>query len=183
MHILGGEKKGLTLKTRGGSGTRPLAARVKASLFDMLAPVIDDCCFFDMFAGNGAVGIEALSRGAGTAFFYEKNHACIQIIRDNLRRSGYEEKARVFRTDAIRASADLALPPDAPSLIFLGAPYDSGLAVRALSLLGENPLFKKDDLVIAETRKQEPMEETWGRLKLIREKIYGETRLSFFAVP
>jgi len=191
VRILGGEKKGLVLTTRHGAGTRPLTARVKASLFGILSARLPGACFYDCFAGNGAVGIEALSRGAIRAVFIEKNPTCVRIIRENLKRCGYSDRALIFQNDVLRMIPALSKIVDAPellrrsmaeeiSIIFLGPPYDSGLAHESLLLIGQNTPLSRNALVIAEVRKKEPLLTRYGFLSLTRDKFYGDTRLAFY---
>jgi len=180
MRILGGEKKGLVLKTRGGPSTRPLSARVKTSLFGILSPYVADAHFFDLFAGNGAVGIEALSRGAARAHFYEKDPVCIRIIRDNLSRCQLVERATLHQEDVLRAVRSLKAPTDSPVLAFLGPPYSSELAHNTLLLLAACDPFPPGSLVIAEVRKKEYLDQQYRFFELKRDEYYGDTRLAFF---
>lgn len=178
MRVLGGEKKGLILKTRGGGGTRPLASRVKSSLFSILSGQIPGSDFHDFFAGNGSVGIEALSRGASRAFFYEKNPVCIRIIRDNLKRFALEARAMVFLCDVLKIIRQNRISIREPGIAFLGAPYDSNLGHLTMLLLGQSaPCFS---LIIAEVRKKETLESQYGAYNLFRDEYYGDTRLAFF---
>jgi 16S rRNA (guanine(966)-N(2))-methyltransferase RsmD len=178
MRILGGEKKGLILKTRGGGRTRPLAARVKTSLFSILSCQIPGSDFHDFFAGNGSVGIEALSRGALRAFFYEKEPVCIRIIRDNLKRCGLEARAMVFPGDVLKVIRQNRISIREQGIAFLGAPYDSNLGHLTMLLLAQTvPCFS---LIIVEVRKKETLELQYGVYNLFRDEYYGDTRLAFF---
>ena len=168
------------LTTRRGEGTRPLAARVKASLFEILSVRLSGATFYDLFAGNGAVGIEALSRGAARAVFIEQNPACVRIIRENLKRCGYEGRAEVHQADVLRMIPLLPFPPEGENIVFLGPPYDSGYCHESLQCLGRNEVLGSALLVIAEVRKKKGLLSRYGSLGLVRDKYYGETRLAFF---
>lgn len=178
MRILGGEKKGLILKTRRGGHTRPLASRVKTSLFSIVSGFVPGSDFHDFFAGNGSVGIEALSRGALRAFFYEKDSVCVRIIKDNLRWCGLEEKAMVCQGDVLKFIRQNKISFREPDIAFLGPPYDSNLGHHTMLLLEQSaPCFS---LIIVEVRKKENLELQYGPYKLFRDEYYGDTRLAFF---
>ncbi len=177
---MGGEKKGIILKTVKGSKTRPLSARAKNSLFGILAPHLCGAHFFDFFAGSGAVGIEALSRGAEGADFYEKDDACISIIRQNLKKCGFLKRASVHRTDVLKVITSVKVSGENPSIVFLGPPYDSGLAHASLVSLGKYDPFPGSVLIIAQVRKNNLLEPQYGHFNLVRDECYGDMRLGFF---
>jgi len=180
MRILGGEKKRLVLATRHGAGTRPLTSRAKASLFEILSGYLPGACFYDFFAGNGAVGIEALSRGAMRAVFIDKNPACARIIGENLKKCGYSDRARIFQSDVLKIIPTISKESEEFSITFLGPPYDSGLAHESLILIGQNTHLSQNALVIAEVRKKESLMTRYGFLSLARDKFYGDTHLAFY---
>jgi len=180
MRILAGEKKGFVLDTRGGKSTRPLSARVKTSLFGILSSRLPGSHFYDFFAGNGAVGIEALSRGAAMAHFYEINPKCLRIIQENLLKCQLSDRATLHREDVLRAVRFLKSPTETPILAFLGPPYSSGLAHNTLLLLGAADPFSPHSLVVAEVRKKDYLEQKYHLYVLMRDEYYGDTRLAFF---
>ncbi len=96
MRVIGGEFRSRRIKTLSGLETRPTPDRLRETLFNVLATVIADSIFLDAYAGSGAVGIEALSRGASRAIFVEKNRAAVEVIRENLSTLGLEKRAEVF---------------------------------------------------------------------------------------
>lgn len=179
MRILGGEKRGLPLKTRKGGKTRPLSARVKTSLFGILAPRLQDAAFYDFFAGNGSVGIEALSRGAVRALFFEKNETCIRIIRENLKNCGFLSRAELVRKDVLKILSTLP-PPEKPVICFLGPPYHTPLAHQTLALMGKYNNFPSGTLVIAELSKGDRIDQEYRFFRSFREERYGDTRLVFY---
>jgi 16S rRNA (guanine(966)-N(2))-methyltransferase RsmD len=136
--------------------------------------------FLDLFAGSGAVGIEALSRGARRAVFVENNRKAVGIIQENLENTGFSEAADVFAVDVIRALGLLESKPDVFDIVFLGAPYDSPDLERALQKLGGSSIIGRSSLVIAEHRKQHGIGDQYGDLKVVREARYGETVLKFY---
>jgi 16S rRNA (guanine(966)-N(2))-methyltransferase RsmD len=138
--------------------------------------------FLDLFAGTGAVGIEALSRGAEVALFVEKSPLAVSLIRQNLELAGVADRAEVYALDVLRALNLFEKKGARFDLIFLGAPYDHPVLEKTLGKLSEEKVLKTQALVVAEHRKQHPLAEAYGRLKLVREARYGETVLSFYEV-
>ena len=108
MRVIAGKAKSLPLKTLEGDQTRPTTDRIKETLFNLLQPELPGCRFLDLFAGSGAIGIEALSRGASRAVFVEKNPRAVSIIRENLRFTHLEKEAEVLKMDAAASLAFLS---------------------------------------------------------------------------
>ena len=180
VRIIGGEKRGHKLAEWHGAGIRPLRDRVRTSLFDILGERVVGAEFLDLFAGTGAVGLEALSRGARAATFVDSSAKAIRIIRENLRRLGYQGRARVIRADALEAVRTLARRGSRFDIVFVGAPYQSDLALRAAAALGAfTPLYPGATVVVELFHKTEPAER-YGELALESVRDYGETRLAFY---
>ncbi|HEX9189576.1 MAG TPA: 16S rRNA (guanine(966)-N(2))-methyltransferase RsmD, partial [Vicinamibacteria bacterium] len=180
--IIGGAGKGRRLKTVGGAATRPTGARVRQSLFDILAPTIPGCRFLDAFAGNGGVGLEALSRGAARVVLVDRSAGAVEAAQANARAlvaAGGE--VRVFRQDArtaLGAFADQGLRFD---VVYLDPPYDSDLYEPLLSDLGgEGSALAEDGVVVAEHFHKRPLPETIGALTRTRLKRVGDHCLSFY---
>ena len=125
MRVIAGEFRSRRLKSLPGLNTRPTPDRLRETLFNVLAPRLADCVFLDVYAGTGAVGIEALSRGARRAIFIENNRAAVEVIRENLAALGLESRAEVFTGKAAtvleRVRADIA---------FLDPPYEHAHGIR-----------------------------------------------------
>src|SRR5260370_19652899 len=135
MRVIAGEFRSRKLKALPGLDTRPTPDRLRETLFNILTPRIADSVFLDAYAGTGAVGIEALSRGARRAIFVDRARNAAEIIRENLRTLGIESRAEVYRGKALtileRLTADI---------VFLDPPYARALEYpEALQLLGEDP--------------------------------------------
>jgi 16S rRNA (guanine966-N2)-methyltransferase len=175
--IIGGSGKGRRLKTAAGERTRPTGARVRQSLFDILGSR-----FLDAFAGNGSVGLEALSRGAATVVLVDRDEGAVEAARENARalaRSGGE--VRVFRQDArtaIEAFADQGMRFD---VVYLDPPYASDLYEPLLRLLGEGPLLAAGGVVVAEHFHKRALPERMGTLARTRTKRVGDHVLSFYS--
>ena len=133
MRIIGGHDRGRRLRAPRGLETRPTADRVRVSLFDVLGPAIAGARVLDLFAGTGAVGIEALSRGAARVVFVERDQAALRALRANLAALGASRgAARVMAGDVLRVLADLSAQEEPFDLVFIDPPYATSLAGRAL---------------------------------------------------
>jgi 16S rRNA (guanine966-N2)-methyltransferase len=179
MRIVAGEWRGRGLIAPAGQTTRPTADRVRQALFDMLlhAPwggrsVIEGAVVLDGFAGTGALGLEALSRGAATACFIEADQAALRALRANIAACKATDRTQVVATDILR------LGPGAPAtLLFLDPPYGQDLVPRALGHLRQTGRTGTDALVIAETGR----EETWLPPRpVLAERRFGAARVLIF---
>ena len=179
--IIGGGVKGRRLKTPAGHATRPTGARVRQTLFDILAPEIPGCRFLDAFAGSGAVGLEALSRGAAEVVLVESNPAAAAALRENVRAlASAGGEARVYRQDARVALLGLANEGASFDVVYLDPPYESDLYEPLLTLLGERGLLAEGGAAVAEHFHKRPLPGTIGGLTRTREVRVGDHRLSFY---
>ena len=173
MRVIGGEFRSRRLKSLPGLETRPTPDRLRETLFDVLAPRIEGVVFVDAYAGTGAVGIEALSRGAARAIFLEKNRMAVKVIRENLESLGLLGRARIAH-----GSVQLMLPANPGDIVFLDPPYERDREYGvALETLGQNP----SPLVVVQHSKYFALEEEYGRLHRTRVLRQGENVLSFYA--
>jgi len=180
VRIIGGEKRGRRLAEWHGAGIRPLRDRVRTSLFDILGERVVDAEFLDLFAGTGAVGLEALSRGARRATFVDSSARAVRIIQENIRRLDYGDRAEVIRGDALGAIRTLARRGRKFDLVFVGAPYATNLALRAAAALGEWVPLAPGAMVVVEVFRKTEGAERYGALALESIRDYGETRLLFY---
>lgn len=151
MRVIAGKARRLELKTLPGRETRPTTDRTKETLFNILQPYIPDCRFLDLCSGSGAIGIEALSRGATVAVFVEKNPGAVKCIEDNLEFTGLKNDARVMKTDAL--SALRMLEGEEPfDCIFMDPPYGKEIEREILEYLEDSSLCTEDTLVVAEAQ-------------------------------
>lgn len=172
MRVIGGEFRSRRLKTLPGLKLRPAPDRLREALFDVLAPRIPGCTFLDAYAGSGAVGIEALSRGAARAIFLEKNRAAVRIIQQNLKALGLESRAEVVHGQAL-----IRLAQHPADIVFLGPPYNVEEEYEAaLGLLGEAP----PALVVAQHAARFSLKDDYGALRRFRVLRQGHNALSFF---
>ncbi len=149
MRVIGGSAKRLQLKTLEGLDTRPTTDRIKETLFNMIAPGIYDSVFLDLFAGSGAIGIEALSRGAKEAVFVEQNPKAMSCVKENLKHTKLENKALTLTRDVMTALYQLE-GETCFDYIFMDPPYDKELEKEVLTYLSESQLVYEDTILIVE---------------------------------
>ena len=173
MRVIAGSARHLILKTVEGMDTRPTTDRIKETLFNMLQYQLAGCSFLDLFAGSGAIGIEALSRGASMAVFVEDAPRALACIRENLETTHLKDRALVLAMDVMGALKRLAADGKAFDLIFMDPPYDQQLERAVFNYLTTSCLAGPDTTVIVEASKQtdtswiEPM--GW---QILKRKIY-----------
>jgi 16S rRNA (guanine966-N2)-methyltransferase len=184
MRVIGGTLRRRVLGAPPGLSTRPTSDRLRETLFNVLAPRIDGAIFVDLYAGSGAVGIEAASRGAGKVVLVERAPQALRVLNDNLEKLGLRGEVRVeaasVATFLRRGLRDPAMQFD---LVFLDPPYDATEEyAHALGLLGgeSKGLLAEDALVIAEHRRKEPLEERYGALARTRLLEQGDAALSLY---
>jgi 16S rRNA (guanine966-N2)-methyltransferase len=181
--IIGGRGKGRRLKAPGGLATRPTGARVRQSLFDILAPRLPGCRFLDAFAGTGAVGLEALSRGARAVVLVDSSAAAIAAVRENARALAASGEARILRQDALVAMEALAARGERFDVVYLDPPYESDLYLRSLLAVSESGLLAPGGVAVAEHFHKAPLPETIGRLVRTRTVRIGDHVLSLYGPP
>ncbi len=185
--VVAGTARGIRLLAP-GPGTRPLADRVKEAAFGILAPDLVDARFLDLFAGSGAAGIEALSRGAAAAVFVEHDTGAVRAIGENLRRAGLTDRAAVARMDVLRFLGRLGeLPADPFDVVFVDPPYaETGLRDRALARLGAPDVPATPAILVPGARVaathfwRDAPPETVGLLASERVRRFGETAVTFY---
>lgn len=179
--VIAGTARGIRLEAP-GPGTRPLADRVKQTLFAILEPDLPGARFLDLFAGSGAAGIEALSRGAAHATFVEHDAGAARVIVANLARShlGAPDRVTIVRADALGWLRDGARTQEPPwDVAFVDPPYDEPAALAdALEVVG--PLMAPDGRVVAKHFWRHAPPPTVGLLASERERRFGETSLTFY---
>jgi 16S rRNA (guanine966-N2)-methyltransferase len=206
MRIIAGTYGSRRLEAPPGLSTRPTSDRLRESLFNVLASRInlvsavgsgENAAFLDLYAGSGAVGLEALSRGAARVTFVERSPAALKVLRRNLERLGIESGFAVREQSVgafLRAAAKAGPKPISPErtkpnryeVVFLDPPYDAAEEyAAALEILGESPgILAPGALVIAEHRRKQSLEDRYGSLKRTRLLEQGDAALSFYeAVP
>ena len=174
MRVIAGTAAGTRLVAPRGDATRPIADRVKETLFAILGPRLAGARLLDLYAGSGAIGIEALSRGAELAVFVERHRATADVIRDNLRRSGLAAGGRVVVGDVEHVLA--AEPAERFDLVVLDPPYAEGAVDAVLRALP--PWLDPDAVVVVKHFWRNQPAEVEG-LAMYRSRRFGETALTF----
>ncbi len=151
MRVIAGSARRLRLKTIDGMETRPTTDRIKETLFNMIHDDLYGCAFLDLFAGSGGIGIEALSRGAKSAVFVEKDKRAASCIRENLAATRLADRALVMCCDAAAALSRLEEWGQAFDFVFMDPPYGRGLECGALSYLAHSALADGNTRIIVET--------------------------------
>jgi 16S rRNA (guanine(966)-N(2))-methyltransferase RsmD len=178
--VIGGQGRGRRLKSPAGDETRPTGARVRQTLFDILAPVIPGSRFLDLCAGGGGVGLEALSRGASRVVLVDRSAGAVEAIRANAEAlSSLGGTVQVFRQEAPTAVAGLASAGQKFDVVFLDPPYESALYEPLLEKAGEQ-LLADEGVVAAEHFHKRALPERIGRLVRVRSVRIGDHRLSFY---
>ena len=193
MRVIAGSARRLLLKTIEGMDTRPTTDRIKETLFNMLntqipgctlfnilQPEIPGCRFLDLFSGSGAIGIEALSRGAKQAFFVESNPEAVSCIRENLSRTHLEEGALVLNCDVIAGLKKLEGRNPRFDIIFRDPPYNHEFENRVLEYLSSSPMVTEDTLIIIEASKETDFD--WlsdAGFHMIKGKVYKTNKHIF----
>lgn len=172
MRIVGGIYRGRTLLSFSGDDVRPTPDMVRESLFNILQFRIKGATFLDLFSGTGAMGIEALSRGARTVTFNDRARESVALLKKNLDKIGITENIKVFNKDAL----DLLKSGEKYDIIYIDPPYKTDLGLKALCLVKE--AMSDNGLVIFEDEK-EFLGQVEG-LKITDKRKYGRVRLTFF---
>jgi 16S rRNA (guanine(966)-N(2))-methyltransferase RsmD len=184
MRIIAGSYRSRTLAAPPGLATRPTSDRLRETLFNVLAPRVEGAVFLDLYAGSGAVGIEALSRGAAKVEFVERAPAAVAVLKSNLARLGVTDGFRIHNRGVggflrnLKAGAGF-------DLVFLDPPYDAAREyVATLGLLGGDSVgvLAAGAVVIAEHRRKEKLEDRYGGLTRTRLLEQGDAGLSFYAM-
>ncbi len=177
MRVIAGTARGTKLKTAKGLLVRPTADRVKEALFNIIGARIIGATFIDLYAGSGAIGIEALSRGAQSCIFVEREKSNIALIRDNLVKTRLSENARLINAPVERAVSNLALEKVKAELVYLDPPYNLPDLSQVAHSIIKAGIITGGGLLIAE---HDYNNRQWAEIfKAVRQKKYGDTGLTF----
>ena len=188
MRIIAGSFRSRALQAPTGLATRPTSDRLRETLFNVLTPRIQGAAFLDLYAGSGAVGLEAISRGVAQTDFVERAPAALKVLRGNLEKLGMRAGFRIHSVAVgafLRRASASASKPVRYDVVFLDPPYDAAEEYeRTLGLLGGSAagLLAPGAVVIAEQRRKEHLEDRYGLLERTRLLEQGDAALSFYAV-
>ncbi len=179
MRIIGGESRGRIIRLPGACRIRPTTDRVKGALFNILGS-IEGKSFLDLYAGSGNVGLEALSRGAYTSVFIEKDPRLIETIKENLRSLGFEGRAEVVAADGEEGIKSLKKRGERFDLLFADPPYEEGFITNIVTYLDKAELLAENGIIILQHSLREPLEQSVTEaLSVSDQRRYGDTLLSF----
>lgn len=161
-------------------GIRPTEDRIRKALFDIIDPGNEDV--LELFAGSGSVGFEALSQGASSVTFVEKDRQCVRVIEENARNLQLADPGKI---DIVVTAAETAIPflykgRRTFDLVFLDPPYYKGIPEKILQLLGEYDIVRHSGMVIAQHFRKDVLSERAGDLVVFRQARYGDSLLSFY---
>ncbi|MBQ9280515.1 MAG: 16S rRNA (guanine(966)-N(2))-methyltransferase RsmD [Clostridia bacterium] len=180
MRIVAGKRKGLIIKTIEGESTRPTRDMVREALFSILTNDIMDARFLDLFAGSGAIGIEALSRGAQLAVFSDLNPKCTKVIKENIEKANFTEESSVYTADYKTVLKKLKESKSEFDIIFIDPPYHKGLGIDSIYQISEYGILAKNGIIIFETDTNEEVPEVIGDFIRYNYKRYGRNMLNLF---
>jgi 16S rRNA (guanine966-N2)-methyltransferase len=185
LRIIGGTAKGRRLQTppkstakrTGRPVIRPTADRAREALFSIIGSEVENAWVLDLFAGTGALGLEALSRGAWSAVFVDKNSQSITLIQKNIELCGFSDKSSIIKRDLAKSLSFLEriLPGKEFSLIFIDPPYKKGLSLNMIKELSSGALLASSGLIIVEDDADIELPRSMGLLTLIDQRQYGDT--------
>ena len=177
MRIISGGLKGRRIKFP--ENIRPTQQKVRKSIFDCLRNFVKGSIFLELFAGSGAVGLEAFSYGAAEVTFVDNDINCLRIIEANLK-SLRQEAYRIYKKDSLLAVAELSEKAMKFDIIFLDPPYGKELAKNSLLKISVCDILSASGILVLEHNKKEELPERCGSLMLFKQKRYGDTVLSFY---
>ena len=180
MRVIAGQYRGRNLRSPPSMQVRPTSDRLRETLFNILGSRVAGSRFLDLCAGSGAVGIEAISRGATLSVFVEQSRRACSVIEANLHGLGING-VKVICRDVNAALKQLAVADQPFDLIFFDPPYASSLYATVLDSLGESPLLAADGVLIVEHRDKLPPASQYGRLQQFRQLKQGESALAFYS--
>ncbi len=180
MRIIAGKFKGRKLTGLKGRKIRPTSDRIREALFSILSQKIENALVLDLFAGTGAFGIEALSRGAAKSFFVDKSKQAIKVVQKNLELLNIKEEAEVLLHDALTLLNSKIISDTKFDLIFMDPPYNKGLILNLFENIDLLSIINNNSIIIAEhSVREDDLEKVTG-LDLYDRRTYGETLISFF---
>ncbi len=182
MRIISGTARGTKLYTLEGKTTRPTLDRVKESLFNIIQDKVQDSIFIDLFAGSGAIGLEAASRGANKVILCDKSKDAIKIINKNIEKTHLEENVKLYNLDyetllktKIKEQADI---------IYIDPPYESDFAIKSVEIILENKLANNNSTIIIETDEEEKILRELEKIEIeiTDKRKYGRAILIFLKI-
>ncbi|MBW2738057.1 MAG: 16S rRNA (guanine(966)-N(2))-methyltransferase RsmD [Deltaproteobacteria bacterium] len=179
MRIIGGALRGKKLYTIPGILIRPTADRLRESIFNILAYLVKEAVVLDLFAGTGALGIEALSRGADSAVFIDNNKKALSVVKRNIQSCAVDSRSQIIRWNIVKNLNCIKSMGSKFDLVFMDPPYNNGLIKSTLINLYDSGSLGKDVCIIVEHTPFEPVLEDCKQFELRDQRKYGKTLISF----
>ena len=181
MRIIAGKLKGRRLHSFEGKQTRPTSDRLRESIFNILSFQIQHTVVLDLFAGTGALAIEAISRGADSAVLVDSSPQALSLIEQNVRSFSLEKRLRTIRWDIVCSLKPLQYIQPRFNLVFMDPPYNRNMVVPALDHLQQSGSLAEDACIVVEHSVQEPIHADRPELVLYDQRRYGKTMVSFLS--
>ncbi len=180
MRVVSGSAKGKILKSVSGKSTRPTSDKVKEALFSMIGPYFNGGTVLDLYAGTGALGIEALSRGMEKGIFVDREKRSVDVIAENLLNTRLSEQAEVYRNDAERALKALVKREIAFDLVLLDPPYKLRHMDKLLHAMLADGMIAEDGIAVVEHDAAHRYGDQIGSLRLSKFSVYGDTAVAVY---
>ena len=178
LRIISGKARGTKLNTLEGIETRPTLDRVKEPLFSIIQTYLDKAKILDVFAGSGAIGLELLSRGAKEAILCDNSYKAVQIIKENVIKTHFEDKTKIINND-YKNTLDM-LKNEKFDIIFLDPPYESQFDIQAIKIIIDNDMLSKEGIIILETDNEKEKKEMIDKLDINVYDLRSYGRVSLF---
>ncbi len=179
MRVVAGTARGRRFESP-PRNTRPTSEKVREAMFDVLGDAISGSHTLDMYAGSGGLGIETLSRGANSSTFVDVSSSAISTINSNLKKLGFGDRGIAVRADCIKFIRQLGAEDSRFDLIFVDPPYKEGVYELILSEIDKSGILSDSGVIVVESHKRESFHRSFGEIKLVREKTYGDTKVTFW---
>lgn len=183
MRVIAGKARGTRLQAPPGTAARPTSDRVKESLFNILGPRVAGARVLDLYAGSGALGIEALSRGAESAVFVDNRRTCLDTVRKNLVRTHMLQQAELILGDALAVLRRLAAEGRTFDIIFADPPYGAAALGPVAAAVAESGLLAPGGLLVMEHSRREEIASPGENLRRDRVRTYGDTAITILSAP
>lgn len=183
MRVISGSRKGRPLQAVPGKGTRPTVDKVKESIFSMIGPYFEGGIALDLYAGTGGLGIEALSRGMDKAIFVDLDRKAIEVIKQNLEKTHFLDKAEVYKNESGRALKALIKRGVKFDLVFLDPPYAHQKIESEIAIFHDHGLLNEAAWIVAETDAEFQLADQIGTVQKVKESEYGGTRVTVYQMP
>lgn len=180
MRIIAGEYRGRRIKHPQNKEIRPTKDRVREAVFSMIAEKVPGSRVLDLFAGSGAYGLEALSRGAKSCIFVEENRDACRVIQDNIDSLSLSERTQIAQEDVFYAAESLSENGEKFDLVFSDPPYKTGLAKKTLNSIYHYDILNPAGLLILEHYRTEETPKTEGSVSIVKQKTYGDISISIY---